>query len=263
MIDNCAILILSCDKNKGLLNIFYDFFKKNWADCPFKVYLGIESNEMHFSGFNIMLSEKETWGARFQDYLSKIQEEYIFLILDDFIVEEPVDTEKICNYLKCMENDTTIATISIAEIYDNQNYECGYEELNLVRRIPKADYLLNMQVGLWRKSILQDLIKAKESPWQTELFGSIRARKLKDNQFLCLKSDKVSPYKYGRGWLMVRGCWNGNEIKRLKLENCIEDIFDGKDIMFSPIPQIKLWPRILRRIQITYRKILSNVNIYV
>jgi hypothetical protein len=106
-------------------------------------------------------------------------------------------------------------------------------------------------------------MREDEAPWQTELYGSIRARKLKDKEFLCLPTDENSPYKYGRGWLMVRGAWNGNEIIRLNLQNYTKDIFDGKDIIYSNFMPISLHKRIVRRMGILYRQLLSDINIYI
>lgn len=258
---DCSILVLSCDKNVGVLNIFFDLFHKNWADCPYKIYLGMEKRRLEYENVETLLSNKKMWAERVKDYLQRIKEKYIFLLLDDFIVEKTVDTITIEKYINYLINDPMIVTISLADIYDKRNYESEYE--GLVRRVKNANYLLNMQAGIWNKTILLQLMKDKESPWQTELFGSIRARKLDKYKFLCLKSDEESPYRYGRGWLLVRGCWNGNEIKRLNLEMYAKEFLDGKDILFSEISQIKLGPRIKRRLQITYRKVLSFFGIYI
>lgn len=43
MDSKCSMLVLSCDKNVGVLKIFFDFLRKNWPDCPYNVYLGMET----------------------------------------------------------------------------------------------------------------------------------------------------------------------------------------------------------------------------
>ncbi len=257
---DCSVLVLSCDKNISLLNIFFDHFSKMWMDCPFQVYIGLEEKDVEYKEVKTLRSDKKGWGGRLIGYLEEIKTDYVMLVLDDFIPERDIDTGSIIHYINMLKKDTSIATISFADIYDSRN---AYNEvIGLCRRQPNADYLLNLQVGVWDKKVLKLLLKNNESPWQTELFGSIRARQLKDKTFLCLRSDEMSPFRYNRGWLMVRGIWNGNEIKRLGLEKYANDLFDGKDIQYSDLMHIDLMTRVKRRVQIEYRKLISHFGIY-
>lgn len=260
MKNDCSVLVLSCDKNISLLNIFFDFFNKNWNDCPFPVYLGLETVKKKYDCATTLSSDRKEWGNRVKGYLEAIETKYVMLILDDFLPESKVDTEGILEFLEYMKKNDNTVTISMADIYDKKNIFDS--NTGLCKRTKKANYLLNLQVGIWNKSVLIDLLRESESPWQTELFGSIRARRIKDRDFFCLKSDDVSPYKYNRGWLMVRGIWNGNEIIRLGLQKYADDLFDGKDIQYSNLMHIDLPVRIKRRVQIEYRKILSHLGIY-
>lgn len=257
---DCSILVLSCDKNKALLKIFFDFFDKNWNKCPFEIYLGLEKEVVNHKNVIALQSENSDWSGRLVSYLNIIKSDYIFIILDDFILEDVANTKKIMSYLEYIKSNEDIVNISLANIYDNNNTDIGFE--NLVERPKDADYLLNLQVGIWRKDILLLLLKLNESPWETEIFGSIRARRLKNKRFLCLKDDEYAPYKYGRGWLMVRGFWNGNEIKRLKLESYLPEIFDGRDILFTNQYKDSFKVRVLRRINIMWKKILSFCGLY-
>lgn len=259
--NNCAVLVLSCDKNISLLNILFDFLGSKWTDCPFQMYVGLERKDIKFDGVKTLMSDRKGWGGRLLGYLDEIKTDYVMLILDDFLPEKNIETDTILHYLDLMKQNKNIATISFADIYDNHNTLDEYT--GLCKRPRNGNYLLNLQVGIWDTNVLLKLLKDNESPWQTELFGSVRARQLRDKVFLCLKSDDVSPYRYNRGWLMVRGIWNGNEIKRLGLEKYAEDIFDGKDIQYSDLMHIDMVTRIKRRVRIEYRKLISHIGIYI
>lgn len=258
---NCAVLVLSCDKNISLLNILFDFLNKEWGDCPFQMYVGLEKLDVRFDGVKTLTSNSAGWGGRLLGYIEDIKTDYVMLILDDFLPEKIVETNIIMQYLNLMKQNKNIATISFADIYDNNN--TFDESVGLCRRPKNANYLLNLQVGIWDVEVLKHLVKERESPWQTELFGSIRARQVRDKSFLCLRSDEESPYRYNRGWLMVRGIWNGNEIKRLGLEKYAEYIFDGKDMQYSNLMHIDFLTRVKRRLQIEYRKLISHLGIYI
>ena len=47
IMDNCSILVLSCDINISLLNIFWTEFWDKWRDCALPVYLGLEESCQH------------------------------------------------------------------------------------------------------------------------------------------------------------------------------------------------------------------------
>jgi len=257
----CSILVLSCDHNQGLLNIFFDRFKKFWPDCEYTVYLGTEKIEYQYPDIICLNSDSKFWSRRLKSYLKRIETEYVLIILDDFILESIVDSDEINKYLLIIYNDKSIANLALTEIYDRNNIKSKYE--HLCTRNPRSNYLLNLQVGFWNKRILFHLLKDNESPWETELFGSIRARKFNSYQFMCLRSDENQPYKYNRGWLMVRGKWNGNEIKRLHLERYADDFLDGKDIIYSDLMKISFHKRVIRRLKITVHKCLSYLKIYI
>lgn len=262
MCSQCGILILSCDNNISVLNIFFRFFKENWCSCEMPIYIGLEKKKVRVEGCEVLLSDEKHWAKRIKDYLRKIPTPNVLVILDDFIIEEKVDNNKINEFCQIMVDNPDVVNISLADIYDKKNRKTEFT--NLMQRKRTGEYLVNMQVGIWNKEILLSLLRDAESPWQTELYGSIRARKLKNKRFLCLDNDIHMPIKYNRGWLIVRGTWNANEIKRLKLENDTENIFDGKNIMYfnyDHIP-ISLSDRIIRRAHISIRQALSWIGIY-
>jgi hypothetical protein len=152
MKDECSVLVLSCDKNEGLLNIFFDFYKRNWSDCPYKIYLGVENAKIQYDGVVTLNSSVRPWAGRVMDYLKQIDTDYVLIILDDFILEQPADTGRIDKFLSYMQENKNIATVSIADIYDNNNQKSDYE--GLLRRTARANYLLNLQVGIWNKAVL-------------------------------------------------------------------------------------------------------------
>ena len=259
-IDQCSILILSCDKNIGVLKICFDFLKKNWTTCKLPIYIGLEKICAEFPNCITLYSKETLWAARVKDYLKKIETQYVLIILDDFIIEEKVNDDFIFKTLEYMRENPEIANMTLKNIPDSKNKISSY--FGFSKRHWAGNYLLNMQIGVWRKNILFKLLKNNESPWQTELYGSIRARKLKNYNFYCLSDNDNAPIKYNNGWLIVRGAWNGNEIIRLNLMNYFKEIFDGKEILYNGFGKIDLFPRIIRRLNIIIRQFCSRLHIY-
>lgn len=257
--NECAVLVISCDKNLGLLKIFFDFFNKNWADCPFPVYLGLEQENPKFENVNVVCSDIKEFSGRVQDYIRKIGHKYVLVILDDFILEKEVCTQDILGYYNLMVSDDKIANITLAWLRTD---DTATEHPHLLQRTRNAEYLMNFQVGFWNSEVLSSLLKEKENAWQAELYGSIRGRNFKEYCFLHLDTDDNMPYLYNRGWLIVKGAWNGNEIKRLHLEKYADSFLDGKKILYSDFGKMPKTQSIPLRIGLMSRKVLSTFGIY-
>lgn len=258
--EECAILILSCDKNESLLNIFFDFFFKNWPDCPFECFLGLEERNFNHNKIKTLTSSSNSFSGRLLDYCKIIDRKCIMIILDDFILESPVDNSIIEAFYKMMIGDDSISNFTLAWIAGimDEEYAPG-----VIKQKWYGDYLVNMQVGFWRTNALKELLREKENAWQVELYGSIRARKKRERKFLYLKDDTMMPYKYNRGWLIVKGAWNANEIKRLGLEGYANDFLDGKKILYDNFGKISKIQSLKIRIGVGSRKFLSYIGIYI
>lgn len=259
---DCSVLIMSCDKNHKLLSLFLDFFSKNWADCPYPVYVSTEKRQINHSLAISLNSSTSFWGQRLLECLAAIPTELVILVLDDFLIEKSVNSGAVKDYVDILEQNTNVGCITLANIPDKKNKQSKFS--NLLQRDSKGNYLLNTQISIWRKNLLNQIIYPKDTPWQAELYGSIRARKFDDFKFYCLTSDDVMPIKYNRGWLVVRGVWNADEIERLRLEPYLEQIFDGKDIIHLGYDKIRspLSQRIIQKIGIYSRKFFSIWGVY-
>lgn len=255
--NDCSILILSCDKNIGLLNIFFDKFKENWFDCKYKIYLGLENQTSDFDNITILNSYSFKYSDRLLEYLNIIKTEYILIILDDFIIEKRVNNDVLNNYLYCICNDKSIANLTL--VWIDGAVEFNYSD-DLQKKCYDANFLVNLQIGFWKKDILQKLLVHGEDAWQIELYGSIRARKFKDFKFLHINNDDNMPIVYNRGWLIVKGVWNGNEILRLNLANYANYFLDGKEIKYSNFGKISKLNSLKIHLGVLIRKLLSRIG---
>ena len=258
----CSILVMSCDKNQQLLSLFLDFLNKYWADCPYPIYVCLEKKKIQRNKTNVINSPKKYWGGRLLDSIGYIDSKYILLMLDDYLCENPVITDKVQKYIDILENNPELACVTLANIPDSKNIPCDCSDL--VYRPQRGKYLVNTQVSIWRKDLLQKVVWPKDTPWQTELYGSIRARKFNNYTYVCLTSDKFMPIKYNRGWLVVRGKWNSDEISRLGLWNRPE-IHDGKPIepIGTSLIKLSLMEKIKFRVGVKTRIFLSYLNIFI
>src|SRR5688572_15493980 len=89
-----AVLILSCDKYADAWMPFFTLFRKYWPSCNFPVYLGTNELDFNFPGVTTIRSGKACdWSNDTKSILDQIPERYVIVLLEDYFLERPVDTE--------------------------------------------------------------------------------------------------------------------------------------------------------------------------
>jgi len=156
------------------------------------------------------------WGECMLRALDHIPTELFVYLQDDYFLYEPVDTEAV----------DTAARIMVEEDLDCLRLmECGgagpweptqYPWLWSVSR--RATYRLSLQAGLWTKTGMRRYLRAHESPWQLEVWGSKRAWRL-SGRIWCVSRDvhgdgqpQIIPY-VPTG--IVKGRWNREAVEEL------------------------------------------------
>lgn len=223
-----AIMMLTCDAYRDIWPIFFGQFEKYWKDFNGTFFLNTESDHSYKSDFidirypDKTYDPKHNWAYRLKDCLNQLDEEYVFLILDDFAISEKVDTAEIKKCLGHMEEDATIACFNFRSI---DGPFVGEIDDKYVLADRKAAFRINLQAALWRKQFLLKFIRNHENPWQFESWGSLRARRFKDKIFHLKKGEKT-PIEYPCGGTIADGKWREDETVKW-----LED--EGYDIDFS------------------------------
>ncbi|MBS1650682.1 MAG: hypothetical protein JSU07_01610 [Bacteroidetes bacterium] len=198
MNNNTAILILSCDKYADVWQTFFLFFQKYWSDCPFPVYLG--TNSIKFEGVKQIFSNKiSTWSEELEIILKQIPEKYVIIILEDYFIYKPVDTNFLVEIITTMKNIDAAYTklgafpAKYNELWPHQllkeNQKLGFIEKG-------AKYRVCLQTAIWNKNVLLSLLNPDENPWQFEMEASKRSNNF-PNPFLCVLATPNIKYVHG------------------------------------------------------------------
>ena len=152
--DKFAVLVVSCDKYSDMWSPFFTLFWRFWSDCPFKVYL--LSNNVDFNMpkvSTIKVGDDRSWSDTLLECLIKIREPYIMLFLEDLLLVDYVDTDRVLEVFRWIDQ-----------------HKSNYVRLH---PFPKPDKYLNPMLGkiskgtvyrtgtitsVWNKNILMKLI---------------------------------------------------------------------------------------------------------
>src|SRR5436190_9796113 len=89
-----SVLVSSCDKYSDLWNPFFGMFFKYWEDRPYNIYLVSENNKYGSSRVKtINPNQNQTWSARLLWALEQIDNKYVLLMLEDYILLKKVDNQ--------------------------------------------------------------------------------------------------------------------------------------------------------------------------
>lgn len=234
-----AVVVMSCDKNTWLLDVFFERFFFEWKNCQYDIYLVMEEKKYNYKDYsiNVFTTSKNTkWCARLKKALNCIKEKYVLIFLDDFILESAVNTELLEEYIKIIkENNLSNLILTPVDNEKNDNFNL---DSKIIKRNRFGRYKTSLQCGIWEKSILEELLLDTENAWEFEIFGNIRSFLVKD-QFYAVRNRDFKPFDYNDGFFVVQGRVNLEEKK--KIEKKI-----GRDIYIGNMPIFKISDEIIR-----------------
>lgn len=197
MENNCAVLILSCDKYSDLWEPFFQQFWKHWPNCPYKVYLG--SNEVvppKFVGVTSIRSGKDTdWATSYKKILQQISEPYIFVWMEDAFLTSQVSPKDFRSAFELLAqpNSTHIHFRPIPVPDSVISNVFGVHE--------KAAPYRTHTVGFWNKNALSNLLLSGENAWNFEIMGSYRSS-YQDGYYSLLKPPFIFVHLVEKGrWI--------------------------------------------------------------
>ena len=159
-----TIVIDSFDGYSDLWPCFFDVFKKQWSDCPYDVKL--VSNHKVFNEIDtICVGNEVCWSDRTLKAIEKIDTDYILLLLEDYLLGQPVKNIDIENTLNFMKNNNAkylrLTNIPQSRFNKRDDIFPLYED---------EEYAINLQASIWKKSFLiESLKKHPGNAWKFEI----------------------------------------------------------------------------------------------
>lgn len=222
LVSKCAFIYCSCDNYSDLWEPYFNLLNKFWSDISMRVILNTEHKVFQIPrDYSIKVEtfncyKKCSWSQRLLDILNKIDEEYVFLVIDDLFIQSKVDNSQFNNMLNLLHDSNNLASIQLRGIRQ-QTYE------DKTHRNESKDIIINNEKykfrkisltktetfpTIWKKEILIKWLRPWESIWGFEGYGIQRAKqgKLKEdvlrleepNIFNFLWVDECSPVINGK-----------------------------------------------------------------
>jgi len=204
-----SILVNTCDKFEDCWNPFFKLFKLYWPDCSGTIYLNTEYKDYSYPGLNIIpikgcvkhnipRNQYATWSQCLKWALEEMDTEIVLYMQEDYFIKGEVNSSMFNHFLSLMSVHKEIPCIQLTHAGFDETSPSEIENLSY-GNVNHYSYV-SCQASLWRKTILQSLIREYESAWNFEWYGSQRAKYLNlkfltvSHNFIETDKDEIIPY---------------------------------------------------------------------
>jgi len=210
-----SILVLSSDTYQPIPKAYDFYFKKHWADCPFKAYTVSNHNKFESDSIECLVTGID-WDENANHFkpmvlhaLNEIKTKYVLFMVEDQILVKDVITDNFHQAIEYMdENDITkLRCLSMPEPDEELTTEKGIINNKYFGLISKDNmYRNSLQAAIWNRENLKELLNSYSEPfsgWVLESTDSFREYSKKWNYVAC---------RHGKGGdLLTRDLFEGQE----------------------------------------------------
>lgn len=194
------IIVLTCNGHKFLVPIFMHFYKKYWPDNPYQTEIVTETDRLDGTVF---YAGKVSWSNALINYLKQSKEDKFLLILEDYIIKNTIDTKRIERAESLCKGNVGCVRLYTPDIYFTR-HAVHTDICEDFKEYPlDKPFSVSLQIAIWQKQFLLDILRDGENPWQFEVDGSERLKKLV-SKWQILYSE-IPIIEYRPGGLLKRG----------------------------------------------------------
>lgn len=177
---NVCLLVSSSDNTADVLRQVAPALDKYWPDCPFERFVGVNTAAAA-DGLEFVPVKSPLlggWRSEIAHQIAALPAQYthILLLLDDFLLLEPVDTARVVGlveaalrrdiaYLRLVPEERSLAGALAHRLSGgDRDAEDGMAELPA-----DTPYYSSLQASLWQRRHLAERLSAEGSIWDFEL----------------------------------------------------------------------------------------------
>ena len=208
-----AFMVVSCDKYSDLWPPFFHCLRKYWPDCPYPVYLVTNNKKCDADDVRVInIGEDRSYSDNLRAAISKIEQPWVILWLEDVFISKIVDTRRFVSIIE----DAQSVPVGYLKISPDLPLSYDDDSRREIGPIPKGvRYRSAIGLSLYRVDTLKKLLIPNASAW--DLDTSTASNEL-DEPFYALTSKAAGrpPIQWAHG--VIKGRWYWPAIGFLKRE---------------------------------------------
>ena len=196
-----SAVVVSHDRYADVWPGFFSLLFRFWPDLPYRLYL--VSNDLPFLDEQITslcVGDDLSWSETLARGLDRISSRFVLLILEDFFLCAPVDTDHVLRLQAAMVAQGAAYLRLVPQPSPDLPLP-GQIDIGMIAK--GAPYRTSLQMAFWDRRVLLDLLRENKSAWDFELKGSRRSDQV-SYSFLSV-CENVAPIQYRHA--VRRGKW--------------------------------------------------------
>lgn len=196
-----AVFICSSDSRRDVLSRVLPSVLRFWTDRTYPLYVGMSSPLSLPGDVKPIYAPASDWRGEFTRQLAQIPQDYIVLLLDDFLVHAPVDQVRMSQLVStAIDGDFQYLRLvplgrSLASRITGRR---PAQLLPGIEEIPSHHpFFCGLQAAIWHKRYLLSLLEAEQSIWEFE------RRSISGSRHYAINTSAPIRYRH----LVERGRW--------------------------------------------------------
>lgn len=172
------VFVPTCDKYMWAMRPFSYTFNKYWSDKQQVIFGGFKPPTFdlptNFRFFQIDAHDypADKWSNGMIKMLDSFPDEFVILMLEDYWLCRPVNVDCVNACIDYVENRPRVLRVDLT---DDRQYAGGVFDVDsakcydIIETPPGTQYQMSTQAGLWRKSLLRELLIPNKTAWEVEI----------------------------------------------------------------------------------------------
>ncbi|MCH5172304.1 MAG: hypothetical protein J1F31_05715 [Erysipelotrichales bacterium] len=199
-----SLLIQSCNAFSDIWDAHVTLMEKNFKDRNMETYLVSDrKNDMSFEHVHVLFAgEGKEYSERLSYALDRIDTEYVLLTLDDYLLTKKIKTQRLYEILDIMKKENYAYVRFFHNPGTRGKKKTKYPKMYFLDPIEQYD--INLYPGIWKTSVLREMITEQQNAWQFEVSLS---KKIANTNYTCVMTkEKVFPILDGirKGQLLIK-----------------------------------------------------------
>ncbi len=171
------VVVSTCDGYRWIIPVFMYFWRKYYPNCPYEIIIITETKRVQEKAY---YTKGGSWSRGIKNFLKESNESRILLILEDLLLMQTVDTERVRVAEKLCEYKTGTVRLNNAPHgyfikHSKPTSIDGFREYPLKQR-----FIMGLQPAVFQKNYLLDALGDRDNPWEAEQKGAKRLASLGD-----------------------------------------------------------------------------------
>ena len=158
------IIVLSCDKNIDTFEPFHHCMEKFWPDHPEIIYFTETVQNPYYATIPVPRPLEE-WTRGVREFLDKIDDNQVLLMIDDIFIRRPVNKRRINYASEHLKGN--IAMFNFEKSFENTDSPSIYDGFRMKKH--GSEFEVSLMCGLWQKDKLYKVLERNCDPWTIEL----------------------------------------------------------------------------------------------